>query len=161
MISQHWLRFDSNFQMFWGDYLHSSIDAFRMVKDPTDDMSTLVQVKVWCNQATSHSLNQCQHTWHHIVSLGHKELMISHDISKADQLTIILKITDNFVQLTQCSNLWWKSCQSCSDLSTNSNINDNKILKKFPVLLKTSVIVWMKTVTYWRPRLRPQCLYIP
>ena len=30
-----------------------------MPKDLTDDKSTLVQVMVWCHQATNHYLNQC------------------------------------------------------------------------------------------------------
>ena len=31
----------------------------RMVQDPTDDKSTLVQVMAWCSQKTSHYLHQC------------------------------------------------------------------------------------------------------
>ena len=42
------------------DCLISSQIALRwMSLDPTDDKSTLVQVMVWCCQATNHYLNQC------------------------------------------------------------------------------------------------------
>ena len=60
-------KFESNFTYVifkqilvidgWG--ISSEIDLIWMSLDFTDDQSTLVQVMVWCRQATGHYLNQC------------------------------------------------------------------------------------------------------
>ena len=60
-------RFEQNFRKVifklisvtdcWG--ISCEIALRRMPLDLTDDKSTLVQVMVWCHQATSHYLSQC------------------------------------------------------------------------------------------------------
>ena len=64
-LDPDWCSFDFECEIF--KYISvitfmniSSAITFRwMVRDPTDDKSTLVQVTIMCHQATSHYLNQC------------------------------------------------------------------------------------------------------
>ena len=57
----------------WG--ISCEIALIWMSLDFTDDQSTLVQVMVWCRQATSHYLSQCwPRSMPHMSSLGHNEL---------------------------------------------------------------------------------------
>ena len=58
-----WLRHLCEIALIW------------MSLDFTDDQSTLVQVMVWCRQATRHYLNQCwPRSLQHMASLGHNEI---------------------------------------------------------------------------------------
>ena len=51
--------FQANFDDWWFRFLLFKLPSGWMSLDLTHDMSTLVQVMVWCHQATSHYLSQC------------------------------------------------------------------------------------------------------
>ena len=66
-----------------------------MPYDLTDDKSTLVQVMAWCRQVASHCLNHC---WpivsHHMVSLGHSELISWKERPWLESLPLFLSFQD-------------------------------------------------------------------